>query len=259
MLSKDVLLTAITAKNKKNVYKLVEADSKEAEFYKFKKEHQYEKCCEPKHCRPEKSNFVCTLISVKNPDTELVIPVVLPGVAQQQLAVVGEAVDLAKWTDIVPDALGIFDNLTGTFTAPESGDYQIELTVNFKTSVPLPVSLNLVDVPIVEVYDIDSGNHILSSFLPTVSLIVPVPPQSSGEVGVDVPVASILGAGQVIINAIVPLIAGQRIRIRAVTNGLIYPFIGVIPSIDFSPAGVDTTLAIYKYRNSPIVTINCNN
>jgi len=218
--------------------------------------HKVNKCCNPN---------VCTLVSVKNPDTELIIPEE-PTTANNATAIVGEAVDLVKWTPIVPDALNSFNNLTGTFVAPEAGDYFLDLVVNFRTSVSIPVDPSLDNVPYIEIYDVDTDAHILASSFPTINIIVPIPPMSTGELPVDVPVAAILGTGQVIISAVVPLLAGQRIRVRAVTNGLIYfpPLNGLQipplpPRIDLSPPGVDTTFAIYKFRNSPTVTITCNN
>jgi len=232
--------------------------------------------CNPKqHCDEKKdhnkchyNNFLCTLISVKNPTTELVIPVVLGiAAASAPIPIIGDTVDLGGWVDLTPDALGLFDNLTGTYTVPENGDYQIELTINYETSVSLPVSILLNNVPFIEIYDIDSSDHILGSQFPTVSLVIPIPPLSSGDIPVDVSVAALLGKGQVIINAVVPLIAGQRIRVRAVTNGLTFNPLGPLEIIPALPArivfdpeeGIDTTLAIYKLRNTPIVTVHCNN
>ncbi|XWV24491.1 mg749 protein [Tupanvirus deep ocean] len=286
--------------NGKSQWKIVEVDSSDAEWHKLKKEHCVP--CEPKPCFekpvcekekkkpcPEKkikcckgekgekgergsaANYACTLISVKNPDSQLIIPEapVTPA-AILPAAIVGEAVDLTGWTDIVPDALNAFDNATGTYTAPETGDYQVSLVVNYETSVPLNVTPTLNDVPIIELYDVATDAHIVGSQFPTINIVVTIPPFSSGEPPIDVAVVTIIAKAQVIINAVIPLVAGQRIRFRAVTNGLVYnPPIGVgvqqiipplPPRIDFSPEnGSDTTLSIYKLRNSPIVTINCNN
>lgn len=214
------------------------------------------KCTKNKSCN---CNSTCTLISVKNPNTELVIP------ATTEIStiplIIGESVNLIKWTNIIPDALGIFDNITGIYTAPEDGDYQIELTVNFETSVPIPVDSILVNVPTIEIYDVCTNNHILSSFFPIANNIISNPPLSSGETYTNVSVTDILGKGQVIINTIIPLKACQRIRVRALTNGLVYvpPYGVTSPTINFSPEGADTTLVIYKIRNSPIVFIDCNN
>ncbi|XWV25724.1 hypothetical protein QJ857_gp0051 [Tupanvirus soda lake] len=283
--------------NGKSQWKIVEVDSSDAEWHKLKKEHCVP--CEPKPCfekpvhekkekktchekkikcckgekgekgeRGTATNYACTLISVKNPESQLIIPEAPVVGTISTAAVVGEAVDLTGWTDIVPDALNAFDNATGTYTAPETGDYEVSLVVNYETSVPLNVTPTLNDVPIIELYDVDTGNHIVGSQFPTINIVVTIPPFSSGEPPIDVAVVTIIAKAQVIINAVIPLVAGQRIRFRAVTNGLVYnPSIAAQqiippfpPRIDFSPEnGSDTTLYIYKLRNSPIVSINCNN
>lgn len=219
-------------------------------------------------------NFVCTLISVKNPTSELIIPeipITETNIGQTNNFVqnmVGDTVDLTGWTDIVPDALNAFDNITGTYTAPEDGDYQVELTINFETSVPLNVSPSLNDVPTAEIYDIDTGEHILSSFFPALSTIIMIPPLSTGDPPIEVPISPLLNKGQVIINAVVPLRSGQRIRVRINSNGLVHGTTSVLsqevipslpPRIIFDPTGADTTLTIYKVRNTPIVIIDCNN
>src|SRR4029079_18281629 len=107
---------------------------------------------------------------------------------------------------------------------------------------------------------------ILGSQLSAASIIIPIPPLSSGELPIDVQVAFLINRSIVTINAVIPLRLGQRIRVRALTNGLIYAPIAPLqvipplpPRIIFNPEGVDTTLTIYKIRNSPIVTIKCNN
>ena len=214
-------------------------------------EKKNDNCC-------EKKNFVCTLISVKNPDTSLIIPPDLNG----QLPNPNVSVDLTNWSDLAVDAIGAFDNQTGTYTVPCDGDYQIELVVNFKTSIQIPISPTLDNVPTIEIYDVCTGQRILGSIFPTISIIVPIPPFTTGDPGTDVSVTSILSTGQVIIKAIVPLKACQHIRVRALTNGLTFDTILLPPpiaSIDLSPTGVDTTLGIYKLRNSPIIHVDCNN
>jgi len=216
------------------------------------------KCCKgEKGERGSSSNYVCTLISVKNPQSELIIP-------DDSIAIT--EIDLFGWTDIVPDALNSFDNVTGTFTAFEPGDYVVTLVVNYETSVPLATDFALTNVPTIEIYDVDTREKILGSQLSAVNLVIPIPPMSSGELPVDVVVAYIVARAIVTIDTVIPLKLGQRIRTRALTNGLIYAPIGgsqvippLPPRIIFTPQGVDTTLTIYKIRNSPIVTINCNN
>lgn len=282
-------------------WKLVESTSLEAEHHKIKngrlvkcqvkteksdecpKKQQKKcpkkcpkKCCQkqtifdcekkcPDNCKPKPicpcNNFASTLISVRNPQTELIIPELPLGNVNVN-AIIGEAVDLTDWTDLVPDVFDAFNNATGIYTAPETGDYDVRLVVNYETNVPIPVSPLLVDVPIIEIYNVLDDAHILASFFPTIVLVIPVPPPSTGEPPFDITVAAIMSKGQVVIGGIIPLTAGQQIRVRAVTNGLVYNPTGIPPvqaTIDFSPAGVDTVLTIYKIRNSPIVSIDLNN
>ena len=202
--------------------------------------------------------FACTLISVKNPDADLVIPTPFPVVA----AVIGDFVDFTGWTDIVPDVFDAFDNVTGIYTTPEDGDYQVELVVNYQINTPIPIPSNdLSFVPDVQIYDVDTDERILASTLSATDMIVPLPPDENGTF---VRVTNLVAKGQVIIKAIIPLSQGQRIRVRATTNGLVFLPVGppgpVPPAIiDFSPENLDTTLGIYKLRNSPIVSIDCNN
>lgn len=291
----------------KSQWKLVDSKSEEAEWYNTKKHHTCNPCKKnnDKHhdknddhdkysenenyqynnkkeqnrcgkwskkcCKGDGGINVCTLISVKNPTSELIIPEEVPtpsAVVPHQ--VIGETVDLTGWTDIVPDALNLFNNATGTYTAPETGDYQVTLVVNYETSVPLNAAPTLNDVPIVQIYDVENPNErILGSQFPTINILIVIPPISSGELPIEIVQVTIIAKAQVNINAVIPLVAGQQIRARAISNGLIYfPIIPITPlqiipplppRIDFSPDGVDTTLTIYKIRNSPIVTIDCNN
>jgi len=213
-------------------------------------------------------SHVCTLIAVKNPDSELIIPEqISASTSATKSLVIGNTVDLTKWTDIVPDALDLFNNTTGTYTAPESGDYHIELVISFETSLPLPVSPLLNNIPSIELYDVATGEAILTKSFPTTHATVLIPPIGSGDAAFpEITVSSLLGKGQVIINVVIPLNEDQQIRFRAVTNGLVFnPFsiLEVIPPfpprIVFNPTGSDTTLTIFKIRNSPIVIVHCNN
>jgi len=266
----------------KSQWKIVDADSHDAELYAMKKvpcvpcqpkvhEEQKQHCPEKPPCKQQNrcckgekgdkgdrgSNFACNLVSVKDPQTVLVIPE-----PPSPIPPVTESVTLTGWTDIVPDALNSFDNATGIFTAPEDGDYKVDLVVNYQASEAIAVNPNLSDVPTVEIYDVDTNTRILGSVFPTTTVVIQIPPPSSGEPPIDIVYASIMGKSQIIISAIIPLRAGQRIAARALTNGLVFSS-GLLPpvsaTIDFSPPGADTTFTIYKIRNSPTVTINCNN
>lgn len=217
---------------------------------------------EDKHHKP-KRNFACLLVSVKNPDSDLIIPFTsLTGDAPNS----GDAsVVLSRWaTDIVPDVMGVFDKITGIFTAPEDGDFQVTLIVNYRTTVALSLDPSLVNVPTIELFDVSTGERIVASQFPTLHIVVPIPPLSSGEIGTDVIVAAVIAVAQVIIDVIIPLRAGQTIAFRALSNGLTFnPFVPMATlspaRIIFDPQDADTTLTIEKVRNSPIITILCNN
>lgn len=223
--------------------------------------------CPPTHV-PSNPN-ACTLVSVANPTSELLIPELLAPGAFGIQHVIGQAVDLTGWTkDLVIDALDAFDNATGTFTAPVSGDYLIAAVISYETSVPLTPDAELTNVPYIEIYDIaNPTGHLLTGQLPSNSQIITIPPISSGEFPIEVIATSVTSRAQVILTAALPLIEGQQIRLRAVTNGLTYTAPIAIsqvlpplpPRIVFFTNTSDTTLTIYRIRNSPIVTIDCNN
>lgn len=213
------------------------------------------------------SSFGCTFVSVKNPRSVLLIPEILTG--RFEALVEGPFVVLFGWDDIIIDAGNDFDNPTGIYTAPQDGDYEVTLVVNYETSVPLTVDFDLANVPTIEIFDVETDLRILGSQFPTSSIIVQIPPISSEEFPIDVPVSFIMNKAQVVISAIIPLRAGQRIGARALTNGLVYippmSSLRVVPPLPpriiFNPEGVDTTFTIRKLRNSPVVTItvDCNN
>lgn len=219
----------------------------------------------PPPCPPHAVNSACGVISVKNPLTELVIPELLIGNVSSAANV---SVVLAGWTDIITDVSDAFNNFAGTYTPPTSGDYEVNLVVNYETSVPLSVSSTLIDVPSIELFDVTSGLKIVGSTFPATSQIITIPPLSSGALPIDILSSGILAKAQVVISVIVPLVEGNPVAIRANTNGLVYspPFIGPVevlptlpPRIVFDPENVDTVLTIKKIRNTPIVTIHCNN
>ena len=198
------------------------------------------------------------LISVKNPESILNIPELELLNQFQANAIIGNAVDLALWSDLITDESGLFDETTGIYTVPETGDYQIQLTLSYETSVPLHPDFFMDNVPFIEIYDINTTERILASQFVVNQFVVSIPPQSSGELPVDVTVTSIVNRSQIIINAIVSLEIGQKIRFRAVTNGLVYipplivPDLPTPPFISFYGANADTTLAIYQIRNNEL-------
>lgn len=200
-------------------------------------------------------DFSRTLISVRNPGTQLIIPEEPTVLLARTLAGPGVSVDLALWSDIITDVLGAFDNTTGTYTVPENGDYNIRLIVNYQASTAISVSPTLDDVPSLIVYDVATTDPILASTLTAIVSIIPIPPPTTGDPPIDITVASLVSKAVVTIDAVVSLVAGQQIRVCATTNGLVYtpPFELPPPppaSIDFSPVGLDTTLTIVKVRNT---------
>ena len=228
-------------------------------------------CPPPPKCIP----MAATVVSVKNPQSELVIPQVVgaPAVgvaAVNDQPIVGPTVDLTGWTNVVIDVQNAFNTATGTYTAPTAGDYEIALVVNYETSVPLAVDTALTNVPTIELYDPDTGARFVGSQFPSISTIITIPPISSGDLPIDVTVSFIISRAIVTINTILPLTAGQKIRARALSNGLTYtpPFTvsqvipALPPRIVFDPVGADTTMTVKKIRNTPVINYtfnNCNN
>nr|AEX62490.1 hypothetical protein mv_L285 [Moumouvirus Monve] len=217
--------------------------------------------------RNNNRNLQRTLVSVINPTGSILeIPVEFaPAPFAARVAqigvqqVIGNSVVLTGWSDVVPDILDAFDNITGTYTAPEAGDYEFNLQLNFRTSVPLTVNDAGTNIPIVEIFDVASGLVIANGAvnLPTATVQFTIPPLASGELPIEIETTSILSNGQVILNAIIPLATGQQVRIRINSNGLVYnPIQEIVASpafINFNPPGAPTRLTIQKVRNTPIV------
>ncbi|AGF85067.1 hypothetical protein QJ854_gp715 [Moumouvirus goulette] len=212
--------------------------------------------------RNNNRNLQRTLVSVINPTGSILeIPVEfapVPFAARATNAqigvqqVIGNTIALTGWSDVIPDILDAFDNITGTYTAPEAGDYEFNLQLNFRTSVPLTVNDAGTNIPIVEIFDAASGLPIVggSVNLPTATVQFTIPPLASGELPIEIETTSILSNGQVILNAIIPLTAGQQVRIRISSNGLVYnPIQEIVASpafINFNPPASPTRLTIQK-------------
>lgn len=191
------------------------------------------------------------LISVRNPTTNLLIPTILSPAL---------FVPLADWTeDLIVDINDLFDNATGIFTAPISGDYNINLVVNYETSIFVPVDQGLTTIPTIEVHDAVSGARLLTSQFPANNVVFTITTSSFI-------VSSLLGRAQVIINADIPLVAGQQIVVRAYINTLFIPLIDINPvpaqlipptppRIIFNPVGGDTTLTIQRIRDTPLLVV----
>lgn len=198
------------------------------------------KLCKRKH----------TLISAKNPKTQLDIPAA--EICESENIKV-KTVDLTDWTLTVGNA-SLFDPESGTYFVCEGGDYQIELVLNFETSVPLPISPLLENVPTLSVYDVDTGETILGSIFPSVTVDFVTSPPATDEPEICICQTTLARTGQVIIKAIVHLEAGQNIRFKVCSSGLTFcPPASCSDGTDFPPAKidfypkcVDTTLGIYK-------------
>ena len=208
----------------------------------------------------------CTYLAVKNPTTQIIIPVdtPTPGSAQLKIQADSDYTQLANWTPIVNFDPALFNLVTGTFTVPSTGDYIISLVVNYRTTNAIPVLNDLSNLPTIEVCDLNTTSHLIGSHFP-VSRIV-IPPISTLDPGTDV--SYILVAGQVIIDTLFSLVAGQQIGICFHPNGLITEvansdFASVLQVTDtimsFAFPNADTTLTISRVRNTPSFTFNCNN
>ncbi|QGR54174.1 hypothetical protein [Moumouvirus maliensis] len=258
-------------------WKIVESDN---EYVRNRRRH--DEPVRPCHCndndneeqvfdpcnRNNNRNLQRTLVSVTNPTGSILEipvefgPVTFAARANAQvnaLQVIGNSVVLTGWSDAVPDILDAFDNITGTYTAPESGDYEFELVANFRTSVPLTVNDLGTNIPILEIFDVASGLPLVGGAvnLPTATVQFTIPPISSGELPIEIETTSVLSNGQVVLTAIITLVAGQQVRVRANSNGLVYnPLQEIVASpafINFNPVGAPTKLTIQKIRNTPIV------
>lgn len=245
-----------------------------------KNNHNEWSCGNNSNCT-DNTNFDCTLVSVRNPTTPLPIPMaeemsgdmmsffqsqVQVNAYQSQVQQVdpNSWVHLTGWTDNIVDIANLFNNETGIYTVPQSGDYRIILNVNYETTVPLHPDFSLTNVPLVEVYNLSTGQtHITGSALPTINTIITVPPISSEDPPIDVPITSVLNKASFMVESVVSLIAGQQIGVRASANGMVSQEQIVVPpmspQIIFNPTGADTVLTIQKIRNTPTVTVSINN
>lgn len=208
--------------------------------------------------------FTTTYVSSKNPTNVITVPSPLTDLNSVLRATAVPLIagtnctTLTNWTSIIVDADASFNLVSGVYTTPSSGDYQVELVLNYTTSDRINVSPDLSDVPTVEFYDVVTGNRILGSTFPVIDFCIPFPDSSSCMYEV----ANILSRGQIYINAQVPLLAGQTVAVKVCLNGLTSPPAGSPnvpeapnPTISFpngtstADAGFDTTLTIFKVRD----------
>lgn len=169
-------------------------------------------------------------------------------------APIGNVVNFTNWAPLDAYSQTVFNNVTGIYTTPESGDYVIQLVANYMTNTTMPYDeADVPNTPYVELYDVDTDESLIASVLTGVVINVVVPPPSSGLPPTIISAGSLTNAGQVRISVMIPLTMGQRVRIRAVSNGFTYDGLFPNPHINFNPSpNLDTTLTIFKVRNSAV-------
>lgn len=246
------------ANGKASPWKIV--DISKVDVIKRRCEHEREIECGCKHkeknpCVPDdcsKTNPQLTIVSAVNPTSILDIPN-----TDTVYSVPNSIVVLSGWHLTTPDMLASFDPESGIFTAPENGDYEINLVVGFKASTPITALDDLSNVPQIEIVDVATGHHIIrggiASF-PTSSSVVTTSIPILPPITVTVTVTSVLAIGQVVLNIIAALSAGQQIQVVANSNGLTYtpPDIIPPPTATFS-FDQGSSLIIRKVRNIPKV------
>ncbi|AKI80359.1 hypothetical protein QJ850_gp340 [Acanthamoeba polyphaga mimivirus] len=211
------------------------------------KHHDRHDPCVPDEC--SKTDKQLTIVSAVNPTSNLIIPEA--GV----LPVPVNNVILNGWTLTTPDLLNSFNPATGVFTATESGDFEINLVLSFKSSASLSAAANLSNVPLVSIIDAATGLPFYEAVqgFPTTSSLVDVEVPVVPPIPISVTVTSVLGVGQVVLNLIVSLSAGQQVEILVSSNGLSH----IPSSFPIGPAtftfNTGTSLIIKKVRNIPKV------
>jgi hypothetical protein len=132
---------------------------------------------------------------------------------------------LSLWGQSIHDPIFTFDQSSGTYHVPSTGNYEINLVVNYLIPTTLSLSTSttpLIEVVLVEPYDINR----------------PISPVLSGAFPVDA--GNVLTGGQIYISGVVQLSKGQKLRVRYNSNNVIA---SVYP-LDVRPIGTTTTLII---------------
>lgn len=278
---------------KSSGWRIVELTSTEATKHLPKSEplipckpNNTDNCCDnnpliTNRCNDPVVDEKSSLISYKNPtNTLLVIPDIettlgttsnfsravhladFATAASLPTSPIYNTVDFTNWSNLSADILSSFDATSGTYVVPASGDYFIRLVASYESSVPLPINANTDDIPLVKIYDVDTDAVILKAALFVNNILVNVPPVCSSNMPCEAIIKGVVSKGQVFIEGIVSLINGQRLRVKASSNGLTYfqtSGLTTEPTINFSPINSDTTLSITKVRNTPTITYNFNN
>lgn len=133
--------------------------------------------------------------------------------------------NLSDWNEIA-DVNSNFDNVTGIYTVPEEGFYQISAIINYKLTSPLTTQLTG-QPPLFEVVDADTNEVYLSGSLPTLDL----------NIADLLTLRVVLTNGQVILHGSVNLDLDTNLILRYNSNGF-----SINSNIDF----VNTTLDIVQ-------------
>ena len=215
-------------------------------------------------CKDNKCNLADTLVSIRDPTSNIFVTST-------------EFINLVGWSDLVVDVNNSFDNKNGIYTVLCDGDYEVSLVVNYSTAFPITLDTppytksydgNEIDnsffnrVPHIELYDVCTGKVLLASQFPVVHSIITCPCPITGEPPVEIELRSLLGSGAVIINGVLSLQKCQKLRFRAVLNGLEFPVPAPIPpnipAISLSAPDSSTTASFKKLRDTPKVCYKNN-
>lgn len=214
-----------------------------------------------------------TFVSARNPLTPFLIPNLLVQSFERSninLQAINGAPNvcttLARWAAASVTDASIplaFNRNTGVITIKESGDYQFRLVVNFFNPYFIKIDINNDEIPYIELINTaDPTNRLLASMFPVSTVVIP-PPSSTTENGT---IETYLAyTGQIVLDSLLSVVAGQQLVFRACSNGLQYvpPQVDnppVVPAvgaeISLAPTNGDTTLTFYKVRNTPSIAIS---
>lgn len=193
------------------------------------KDKKKDKChCHGKN-RPNKPNRrdVDIVIGASNPTSTVSVPDVATNTT------VNTPVTIRGWTLNTADVTRSFNTSTGIFTAPSAGDYQADLVLSYVINERVVRGLTgpaaAGNIPYLELYDVNNNARITAVSFRTFSRI-----------------------GQLTLNRIVKLKAGQKIAFRFVPNGIVIgPDTNTTATVVAFDAPLhNTTLSIIKVRDS---------
>jgi hypothetical protein len=207
-----------------------------------------------------------TIISVRNPNVVLVIPPepLAPRFGGSRLDMLARpclgpdvSVDLVDWTKNFDTLIANFNNVTGIYTAVEPGFYNIKCAISYHLERIVPIPEDIEETPILELYDVVTGARFkeLAAQVPYISLNYEIPNPDSSLPPFEMNTGSLVNNGQLVIDTVVALKFGDRLRFRVrsncVTSGDSSP-----TTMFLSPTNTDSTLTIYKIndRNNNTLT-----